>query len=481
MIEFTRYKMVVAVLGLLLFSYFALFNRLGTEPMHLWDESSYALNALEMRERGNPVEVYLFGKPDLYNSKPPLAIWCMAMSVRVLGFNELAVRLPSAMFGLFSAILLFIAGYKVSKDPFAALFASLVLVSSVGFIGEHIARTGDTDCILAFWILAQSLSLFLYAENEDAKKQKQLLFLTAVLVSCGCLTKGIAGLTALPGLFIWLLFKRKLKQTFLSPALYAGIGLFIILVPGYYMLRNMLNPGYLQAVWNFEIGGRLNQQEYLNPEYRPFYYFYQAMLDDKRLLTWIYVLPVAIGIIFLAPVGRIKELGLFLICALAGVSFSLGLSSTKLFWYDAPLYPLIAGVIGIAWIILCQRFRIFGFVLFVLVLYTPYKTVVASTLYYEAPSHFREFIRSVRDAGYKRDSILIINAEGNFPLDFYAKQDEMKGYYSKLVFPNDSALQPGTMIITAKYAREVDMNQKFVLDTLMSYEECQLYKIVGYR
>lgn len=479
MLSFNPYKVSAALLLLLLAGYVVLFKWLGASPMHLWDESSYALNAQEMLERGNPVEVYLLGKPDLYNSKPPFAIWCMATSIHVFGLNETGVRFPSAVFALCSVLLLFWIGLRVIKKEGLALFAPLVLLSSTGFIGEHIARTGDTDSILAFWILAQSVVFFLYTYTEDDKKQKILLLIVALAVSFGCLTKGIAGLAALPGLAAWLFYEKKGKQLFKSWMFYTGLGLFLVLVPGYYVLRNMLTPGYLDAVINFEIGGRMVQQEYLNPEYRPFYYFYQAMVTDERFVTWIFLLPLAIANIIISPAGQVKKLGLFFVFVLAGVSVSLGLSSTKLFWYDAPLYPLMAGVIGVSFALLAANLQFKGIALFLAIFCWPFMKVYDNNMDTSQFAGFPRFFKTVRETN--RDTVYIINADNNFSLEFYAKQDEMNGYYSKLVRPDDPLLKTGSLIITEKYAREVDINKKFIVDTLSSYMECNYYKIVGYK
>jgi hypothetical protein len=255
--------------------------------------------------------------------------------------------------------------------------------------------------------------------------------------------------------------------------------LFIVLVPGYYVLRNMLTPGYIDAVINFEIGGRMDRQEFLNPEYRPFYYFYKAMVTDERLTTWVFLLPAAIINILISPKGSLKKLGLFFVFVLVGVSLSLALSDTKMYWYDAPLYPLIAGVIGISFGLLLSYFQTKGIVLFLSIFCWPYSMVLVNNMDTTNRSHFPEFLKWRRQTN--PDSLYIINADVNFPLHFYAKRDEMKGYYTKLVHPDDGVLQIGSLIITEKYAREVDVNKKFILDTLNSYEECHFYKIVGFK
>ena len=42
------------------------------------------------------------GQPDLYGTKPPMLIWAQGSAMALLGVNELAVRLPSALAALFT-------------------------------------------------------------------------------------------------------------------------------------------------------------------------------------------------------------------------------------------------------------------------------------------------------------------------------------------------------------------------------------------
>jgi 4-amino-4-deoxy-L-arabinose transferase-like glycosyltransferase len=469
----------LSLLALLVLGYFSLFHQLGRQHMNLWDESSYALNALEMVERGDPIEVYLEGQPDLYNSKPPFAIWCMALSVKVLGFNEFAVRLPAALFGLGSTLLLFVFGLRVFRDPLVALAAPFVLISSTGFISEHGARTGDTDAILAFWILFYCACFFFY--TRGGKRAQLFLFLSALGVTFACLTKGIAGLTALPGLLVWAAYTRKIKDIFTSKWFYAGVMLFIVAVPGYYLLRNHYTPGYIDAVLHFELGGRLGRQEFLNPEPRPFYFFYKAMLADGRLNTWLIALPLSLLLIWWP--GRKNEAshaGAFFTVALFGVSLSLAASSTKLYWYDMPMYPLIAGLVGSAVATLSahvasQRKEILA--CFGIVFLFPYITVVNNNLNWDNKLHIREAMRDVRGKLNFKDPYYILDLDHTFPIRFYMKQDTMQGYTSTLAYPIDTFLVPGTYFLTCKWEREVDMQNVYILDTLYRYEECAFFRI----
>jgi 4-amino-4-deoxy-L-arabinose transferase-like glycosyltransferase len=66
-------------------------------PISLFDEALYANNALEMSHTNNFFVLTLDYKPDLYNTKPPLAIWLMAASIKLFGANEWAIRFPSIL------------------------------------------------------------------------------------------------------------------------------------------------------------------------------------------------------------------------------------------------------------------------------------------------------------------------------------------------------------------------------------------------
>ncbi len=459
-------------------SYFSLFYKLGTQPMNMWDESSYALNAQEMVERGNPIEVYLLGNPDLYNSKPPFAIWCMAVCIKIFGFNELGIRMASAIFAFLSALLIWIIGIKAFKNYWIALTLPFVLLSSYGFVGWHIARTGDTDSALTFWILLQSVLILVYTNESSDKKAGKYLILAGIAVSFGCLTKGIAGLTAILGIIAWLIYTKKFKQTFLRRELYIALLSFIILVIGYYWLRNKLTPGYFQIVMENEIGGRLKRQDFLNQKTLPFYFYFDYMFTQDRFYGWILVLPVSILYILTRTADHIKNMGTFFIFIFFSISLLLALSRTKLEWYDAPLYPLMAIIIGISFYLFINQHGIKYGILFIYIFCWPFYKVMLNNMDVPKGSSLGTFMKKIRHNGHGNDRIHIINSDANFVIYFYSKKDCLKGHYSDIVRSDDVSLQPGSYILTQKYERDVDMNNLFVLQPILRENECAYYKIL---
>jgi 4-amino-4-deoxy-L-arabinose transferase-like glycosyltransferase len=475
--------LIVAVF--LVVSYFSLFYNLGKSDMQLWDESSYALNALEMEERGTPFRMYLLGIPELYNTKPPLSIWCMAVSIKVFGFTECAIRLPSAFCAFLAAFLLFLLLKKYTTNYWMALFAPLILLSSNGFINFHEARSGDTDAMLAWWILCYCVGFFLYTQAQHDTHKNRWLLATCIGVTLACFTKGIAGLTALPGLFLWAVYTYSFKSIITNKYFYLGILIFIIIVPGYYVLRNYLTPGYIDTVLHYEFRGRIDRQEFLNPEPLSFYYYYDQFIAESRLYVWIWLLPLAIIAILVSKTSQLRMLGLFFVIALVGVSISLGLSSTKLFWYDAPMYPLIAGVIASGIILISEtlatHFKWIVATVFTVFFLIPFQKIIARNASDTQISYFREAIFDIRNNIGFKDTLYVAEVDINFPIYFYLKQDSLNGYIGRVYSPHDSIFKPGVYFATCKYAREVDMSYRFTLDTIYHKKNCAFYRIRNYK
>lgn len=469
---------------ILLTSYCAIFLHLDSISMRMWDESSYALNAQEMIENKDYIVVRAYGAPDLYNSKPPFAIWSMTVGIRLFGFNELGARFASAMFSFATVLLLYFLGKHVLKNRLLSLVMPLVLISSSGYMGDHIARTGDTDSIIAFWSCFAALCFYGFTTSASRRQQGWYLLFTALGVSFACLTKGIAGLLILPGLFAWAVYSKKLKALFTHPVFYAGVLLFIVLVPGYYYLRELKAPGYIQAVLDNEIGGRLERQGFLNPEPLPFFHYLIGFGTHKRYWFWAIVLPLALFTMFIKKAHPGKQALMFFGIVFSGTLLMLSLSSTKLDWYDSQLYPLMAGGIGCAFYVFADYSPKITpkkvWILYSLVFISSFVFIVHRNLRRKEDSHLPVIINKIRAEGVN-DTLNLISSDYFFPPLFYMKQDQMKGFASRQVNHESPLLQKGSHIITYKTERDVDVNNRFILDTLLSFEECRYYRIIDYR
>lgn len=320
------------------------FYGLGDFPVLLWDEGRLAVNALEMTQNAEWITTYYDGEPDAWNTKPPLAIWLMAGSMNLLGFSELAVRLPSALSGMATMLLVFAMCVRFLRDPLVGLAAGIVLASSVGFIGEHVARTGDYDALLTLWVTVYSLSFFLYVEAGTAAAKRRYLGVAAAAFVLAVLTKSVAALLGLPALGAYALSRRKVGAMFREPVLYVAAASACVIIAGYYLLREQQQPGYIATVVANEWGKPY--VETVQGHVAPWWYYVQDLLTYKYV-PWVYAFPLFAAAGAMSARPRHRALARYALLVAGGYLLVISLAATKLPWYDAPLYPAAALAMGI--------------------------------------------------------------------------------------------------------------------------------------
>ena len=311
-----------------------LFLHLDYLPFRLWDESRLASNAYEMHKNGNFIVTHYDGVPEMWNTKPPLMIWLQVFFIKLIGFNELSIRLPAAIAGLLTCVVLVLFSYKHFKSLLPGAFAGLVLVTTHGYIDAHAIRTGDYDGLLALFTTLFVLSIFKYTETGN--KKWAVAFFTGITLAV--LTKSVQSLLFLPAIVIYFLFRKK-WQLIYARHFIAGIVFSCLIVGAYYFTREVMNEGYLLAIWNNELGGRyFNALEENNAG--PMYYV--SRMGGYLFPYWIWFLPVAFLAGILSKSDKIKNLSLFLFLATATYFLFITFSRTKLYWYTVPLFPLLA-------------------------------------------------------------------------------------------------------------------------------------------
>ncbi|OQX79363.1 MAG: hypothetical protein B6D61_03635, partial [Bacteroidetes bacterium 4484_249] len=333
----SKYTGTVVFLLVLILSSFSLFYNLSDLHIKMWDEAIYANNSIEMMTDGNLLVVQYEGEPDLFNTKPPFVIWLQALSMKLFGINEFAVRFPSALFGLFTVLVVYFFCARVIKSRVTGLFAVLVLITSKGFVGYHVTRTGDLDSVLVFWLTLYSL-IFLTMLMYPFRKPKLYFSLLATGIIFAFLTKGVAGFLFLPSmLLISFLFgnhniyKKKLIY------IYASFSLTVCI--GYYILREYLSPGYLDLVINFEIF-RISEVV-ASWQTHPFDFYIWLIVE--HFYPFYYVLPLTIFLPFLFKFKSNEfKISIYLLILSIGYFVMISYPPVKLEWYDAPLYPIMA-------------------------------------------------------------------------------------------------------------------------------------------
>jgi len=309
--------------------YFPLFHQLGNAPVQIWDESLYAVNALEMEANRNYLIKYFYDKPDLWNTKPPFMIWVQILFMKAFGYNELAFRLPSALSAVLTLLLLVRFSWTEFRTVGPGLLAGLCLLTAGGYVTGHVTRTGDHDAPLVLLLTASALYAYKFLVHPEKKKRNALIASGALVLAT--LIKGIMGLLFLPGLFAFALLQRKASETFRLPNTYVAIGLYLIVVGGYYGYHEFATPGYLEAVWKNEMGGR-----YLGTieGHRHDFWLYLNQLMYVQFTPWVFLFPVAAFVAWRTDACNGRAFAKLAVCVTVAYWLIISSAQTRMVWYN---------------------------------------------------------------------------------------------------------------------------------------------------
>ncbi len=324
----------IALFGLLILLYFVFFQHLDSFHVRNWDESMFGVNAYEMYKNGNFITPFYKNTPDLWNSKPPFLLWIQVFFTKILGFNELAIRLPSAIASSVSALMLFFFVQKRSNIVLASC-VFLVFITSFGVATFHSGRTGDSDALLSLFILLSFFSFYKFLfENHQTSILHFFIFL-----SLAFLTKSIAALLFIPALLFVVVYLKKVKHILSEKYFYIGFGIFVMSSVSYIYLREMTNPGYINYLVNVDLG-RINKAVESHNEPFDFYF------NNLFFYRFKYILLVIPGIFLLFINDKTKAVAVYVISLIVTYLFVISFSVTKLEWYDLPLFPMLSFASG---------------------------------------------------------------------------------------------------------------------------------------
>ncbi|HEV8629090.1 MAG TPA: glycosyltransferase family 39 protein [Thermoanaerobaculia bacterium] len=157
------------------------------------DEGRYADIPSEMLASGDLVTPRLNGV--LYFEKPPLYYWLEAAAMRLVGRNETAARLPSALLGLAGLSLAYGLGRSLAGRQAGATAALLAGTAPLYLV---LARVNTIDMTASFF-LSLTLACFWWSHRRPDAGKRQLLWLaTFAAAGLAVMSKGLIGVV-LPG------------------------------------------------------------------------------------------------------------------------------------------------------------------------------------------------------------------------------------------------------------------------------------------
>ena len=131
------------------------------------DEASIGYNAYSLLQTGKdeygtswPLSFKSFG-----DYKPGLYFYFVMPAVAILGLNEWAVRIPSALFGIGTVILIYFLAKEIFKEKKAALLSSFLLAISPWHI--HFSRGGWETNVATFFM---TLGVWLFIKGLGSGK-----------------------------------------------------------------------------------------------------------------------------------------------------------------------------------------------------------------------------------------------------------------------------------------------------------------------
>ncbi|MEP6648032.1 MAG: glycosyltransferase family 39 protein, partial [Saprospiraceae bacterium] len=315
------------------------FYYLGKPAIYIFDEAVYANASWDMSHGSS----WLLPTNPAYNTKPPLVLWMQAISLKIFPWTEFAIRFPSALSVTGILLLITVALKRWGFEQWARIIVMVCFIGNEGFIRHHVARTGDLDAVMTFFVIGYSIIVLDAIHKKQWSNTHFVWFFFMFILAY--YSKSIAGWLMMGPLgIVWLL--SPIRKVLVSiKFLTALFGSFLICL-SYYFLRESLQPGYLSLMFHSEF---LRMFSNVMPWHEHgFGYYFRNFVTLQTYTPWIYFLASAVGYsLFILKDQFIKtHLTRWIILGL-GYLLLISIPADKLEWYDAPVFPFFAMIIGV--------------------------------------------------------------------------------------------------------------------------------------
>jgi 4-amino-4-deoxy-L-arabinose transferase-like glycosyltransferase len=212
---------------LALLAAFIVFAHLGEGHLANFDDCYYAEKAKEMVQGGDWITPHFAGIPRLDN--PPLFLWLMAISFRVLGVTDYAAILFSALAGVLSIVLVHRLARRLRLDGFEAWCAGFVLLTTQYFL--KYSRHAMFDVFLTFLFL---VAIVAYVRALEGSRRWYLV--VGIAAGLGVLTKSVLGLFPWAVAVVHLVWSGRAREL-RSPWLLGGLAMTGLVVAPWYGIQ----------------------------------------------------------------------------------------------------------------------------------------------------------------------------------------------------------------------------------------------------
>jgi len=386
-------KVFFVFVGILAF--FIIFNHLDASSIYDWDETRNAENALEMVRTGDWLVTRWGEEPDLWNLKPPLGAWLMAVGFKIGGVSKFTIRFWSALFGVLTVMLVLWFGCR-SISIWGGVAAAIFLLTVEDFLGVHGARTGDYDVMLTFFVSAAIFCFYL-----AAKTGRKIYWLGGgIATGFGFLVKSVVGFFPMPIVLLWFLYLKVSRKKFFLKGFWLGALSSLLVVVPWLTARYFAPNGeeFVKQMFLHDI--RLRAKFALEGHYGDSWFYYHVLKDNLGRLFPLFVFFLTVCL--LRAVKK-AEAALFLIW-LVLIFWAFSLAKTKIYWYLLPSWPAVGLLFGLAIDETSKMInkispllgRVFIFLcLFLIVFQINFKPKVEQDFFQESLEEFRPYLREM--------------------------------------------------------------------------------------
>jgi 4-amino-4-deoxy-L-arabinose transferase-like glycosyltransferase len=348
------------LLGLAVICGVAFWWTLGSIGLIDETEPLFAEAARQMNVTGDWITPYFNGQTRF--DKPPLIYWLMAIAYQLIGVNEWAVRLPSALSATVLVVLVFYTLKRFGSPSLRSRQPDLAQQRRTAWIGAMltalnlptvlVARFGAADMLLSCCLGAALLSFFwAYTQASPAQSRYYLAFY--FFSALAVLAKGPVGMV-LPVLIIisFLVYVGQLRTVLREMHLLLGSCIFLITaVPWYILVIQANGQAFIQSFFKYHNFDRFTQV--VNNHFAPWYFYF--LVIPLGFFICSFYLPLAmIRLQFWQRrlwqrQSRGDHLGIFALIWLIVVFLFFTIARTKLFHYILPLTPAVAILVASLW------------------------------------------------------------------------------------------------------------------------------------
>jgi 4-amino-4-deoxy-L-arabinose transferase-like glycosyltransferase len=329
-------RIAFALLALL--ALFVCADNMG-RPLANPDEGRYSEISREMALSGDWVTPRLNGLK--YFEKPPLQYWASAAAFKVLGVNEFAARVYTALCALLTLACVGYAARRLASAE-AALLAVAVLLSSPYFMALGCIVTLDMG-LTAWTTLSVCAFLVAQAEAPNGAACRRWMLVAWVGMALAVLSKGLIGIVfPAAAIFMHCLIHRDWRMLARLEWL-RGSAIFIAIVAPWFVLVSRANPEFAQFFFVHE-----HFERFVSTGHRregSWWYFWPILFAG--FLPWMLALvPAAWSAWRRDPAPGAFPWRRFAILWTLLIVLFFSASSSKLPAYILPVFPILALVLG---------------------------------------------------------------------------------------------------------------------------------------